>query len=137
MKTNIEFQEVLFIISAKLIDSGVNFPYCTDKTLHDKYLISVVCGETKINFTYYDSAFAFQSGKRELDESDLKNAFYCFVSDAISGEMSFEDFCSEFGYNYNTRSRSVWRTCGKHAYKLDILLPDSIDKYDLANYLNE
>lgn len=145
MKTNIEFQNVLFVISAKLIESGANFPFCTDKTLHNKYLVSVVCGESEINFTYYDSAFAFHSGKRELNESDLKNAFYSFVSDAISGEMSFEDFCGEFGYeisspsghSYNTRSRSIWMACGRHSDKLDNLLPDDIDRYDLAEYLND
>lgn len=145
MKTNIEFQNVLFVISAKLIESGVNFPFCTDNNLHDKYLVSVVCGESKIRFAYYDSEFAFQSGKRELNENDLKNAFCSFVSDAISGKMAFEDFCSEFGYeisspsghSYNTRSHSIWTACRRYSDKLDNLLPDDIDRYDLVNYLNE
>lgn len=70
---------------------------------------------------------------------DLLNAFYCFVSDALSGVSSFEDFCYEFGYDTDSRSSErTWKAC-KHStdkffrmsgYSLDML-------YDLVNNLSD
>lgn len=69
-------------------------------------------------------------------EDDLLNAFECFVSDALSGENSFEDFCNEYGYD--TDSRSAERThkaCVKSNQKLKGIYAG--DLYELANELNE
>ena len=74
----------------------------------------------------------------EIDsESDLISSFECFVSDAVSGLYSFEDFCSEFGYDTDSRkAEKIHRACQKSADKLKRLLGDA-DIYDFANAIND
>lgn len=67
---------------------------------------------------------------------DLKNSFYCFVSDAISGTYTFEEFCGEFGYDTDSRkAEKTWKSCQKSSVKLKRIYSGNI--YDLVNELQE
>lgn len=44
-------------------------------------------------------AFSYQCNGRENPAAE--NALYCVLQDYHAGDMSFEDFCSEFGYDPN------------------------------------
>jgi hypothetical protein len=69
-------------------------------------------------------------------EYDVLNAFYCFVSDAISGGYSFGEFCGEFGYDEDSRTAErTFKACERAAAKLSRLYDGNI--YDLANELQE
>lgn len=69
-------------------------------------------------------------------EYDILNAFYCFVSDAVSGSESFEEFCSNFGYDSDSRAaEKIYRKCKKQLEKLQKIYDGNI--YDLANELSE
>lgn len=69
-------------------------------------------------------------------EYDVLNAFYCFVSDAISGNKSFWDFCSDFGYDADSMTAwKIWNSCKRSTKKLTRIFPGDI--YDLANELVE
>lgn len=73
------------------------------------------------------------------NENDLLNAFYCFVSDAVSGLDSFYDFCRNFGYDEDSRSaEKTWKACKKSLEKLERVSEFSTDEiYDLVNELSE
>jgi hypothetical protein len=69
-------------------------------------------------------------------EYDILNAFYCFIGDAISGDMTFSEFCGEFGYDEDSRSAErTWKACKRAADKLKRIYDGDI--YDLANRLQE
>lgn len=69
-------------------------------------------------------------------EYDVLNAFYCFVGDAISGDDSFSDFCSCFGYNTDSMTAyKVWNACKRAAKKLHRIYDGDI--YELSNELAE
>jgi hypothetical protein len=69
-------------------------------------------------------------------EYDILNAFYCFVSDAVSGSYNFKDFCSEFGYDTDSRNaEKIHRKCKKQLEKLQKIYDGDI--YELANELQE
>lgn len=72
-------------------------------------------------------------------EYDVLNAFYCFVSDAVSGLESFSDFCREFGYDEDSRSaEKIWKSCRRSYEKLSRMSGFSRDEiYDLCNALAE
>lgn len=72
-------------------------------------------------------------------EYDLLNAFYCFVSDALSGAMSFREFCCEFGYDEDSRAaEKTWKACKRSREKLATMSGYPIDEiYDLCNALQE
>lgn len=70
-------------------------------------------------------------------EYDLLNAFYCFVSEALSGLETFEGFCSEFGYDTDSRTAErIWKACKSSAAKLERIAV-GVDLYDLCNELSE
>lgn len=137
MKTTIQFNNISFAVSASLVASGVPFPNeKNSRPQHNKFRVTVVCNNIKRSFSYFDSIADYMKGKKELSDSDLQNAFYCFVSDSVSGESSFEDFCSEFGYDSDSRTaEKIWRSCGRLSEKLNVLLPPDVDSCDLLNYL--
>lgn len=69
-------------------------------------------------------------------DSDLQHAFYCFLSDAISAKDSFENFCSEFGYDTDSRNAErIYKACEKSLSKLNRIFDG--DEYDLVNEVQE
>lgn len=92
----------------------------------------------KAFFTYYGSNIDYKNGIKELDENGLFTALYCFVSDALSGAGSYDDFISEFGENEN--SKKTYKACKESFKKLsnvfDGWYPDinSLYEYILETY---
>lgn len=67
-------------------------------------------------------------------EYDVLNAFYCFVSDAISGSYTYEEFCDEFGYDEDSRrAEKTWKACKRTSKKLARIYEGDI--YDLSDKL--
>ena len=97
-------------------------------------MVKVTNTETKKSI-----AFEFWGSKVNPEittKYDILNSFYCFVSDAISGEETFQDFCSNFGYdNDSIKSRNIHRACMRATTKLKKIYSDDI--YNLCNELQE
>lgn len=72
-------------------------------------------------------------------EYDVLNAFYCFVSDALSGLESFESFCGEFGYDTDSRkAEKIYKACKRDYAKFERVSGFSDDEmYDFINELSE
>ena len=70
---------------------------------------------------------------------DVLNEFYCFLSDAASGLLSFEEFCREFGYDTDSRTAyRTWQACQRSSRKaLRLLDGTESDLYTLLNQLSE
>ena len=100
----------------------------------NNHLVTVTNNDNKQRCTF---EFWASIMRPELDsEYDVLNAFYCFVGDAISGKMDFEEFCSEFGYDNDSRTAErTWKACKRAAAKLERIYDGDI--YDLANELGD
>lgn len=100
----------------------------------NNHIVTVYNTETKKR-TSFD--FWASLNKPQITESvEALEAFDCFVSDAIAGEMDFIEFCEEFGYSSRLReTEKTWKAC-VDAHKRLIRISD-IDIYDLANELRE
>lgn len=69
-------------------------------------------------------------------EYDIINAFYSFVSDAVAGSETFDNFCSELGYSTDSReAEKTWKKCQKQLIKLRKIFDGDI--YNLLNELGE
>lgn len=70
---------------------------------------------------------------------DLLNAFYCFVSDALSGLYNFDEFCGEFGYNTDSRkAEKIYKACKRAYAKFERVSGFSENEmYDFINKLSE
>lgn len=100
----------------------------------NNHMITVTNTETKEKITF---EFWASNARPKLNrEYDILNAFYCFVSDAVGGSESFEYFCSEFGYDTDSRkAEKIYRKCKKQLEKLNKIYDGDI--YDLVNNLSE
>jgi hypothetical protein len=100
----------------------------------NNHMVTVTNTETgnKATFEFWAS-----SAHPELNrEYDILNAFYCFISDAVSGSYSFENFCNELGYDTDSRAtEKIYRKCKKSLEKLNKIYDGDI--YELANELQE
>ena len=101
--------------------------------------ITVENTDTKegIEFFFHGSHADYEAGKIQLSKDDLLHAFECFLSDAIAGDMDFEDFCNEFEYDEDSRrAERIHTACQEQKENFD-LLEIGIDLYDFANEFRE
>ena len=108
-----------------LWDSDKSRTYCHHK-------ISLQVGTSKkVYFDYWQSL----SHPNIETESDLKTALNCFLSDAMAGTLTYDDFRCEFGYDPDEspkKNLTIYRLCQK---TLDSAL--SLFSYDQIQYLLE
>lgn len=130
-----------YTITAKLKAQGVQFPFeANGSYTHNKFSISVKNTSTgqRVSFDYYGSEHDYTHNIKEMNEGDLKQAFYCLISDSVSSIDGFENFCSEFGYDSDSRTAErIFKACEKQYNKAIKLVDNETDLYDLANELND
>jgi len=72
----------------------------------------------------------FWQGTGIKQEPTAAGVLSCLLSDASSGQESFEEFCSNFGYDTDSRSAlKTWRACVSMHSKLEKLLGSDFDTF--------
>lgn len=100
----------------------------------NNHMVKVTNTETDQSITF--EFWASMANPELNSEYDILNAFYCLVSDAIAGSENFEDFCSNFGYDTDSKTaEKIYRKCKKQLEKLSKIYDGDI--YDFANELQE
>lgn len=130
------------VVTAKLHAEGVKFPNSelSDRILHNHFKVTVknTDSKTRISFDFYGSYADWQNGVIELCQSDLKHALYSFISDSEAGTKEFEEFCSELGYDTDSRkAEKIHKACIKSFEKLEKLGISESEMYDYLNELND
>lgn len=75
----------------------------------------------------------FWQGTGITEDPTAAGVLDCLLSDANGGEMTFDDFCGEFGYDTDSRTAErVWKQCGKVREELQRLLGDDFDLFMYA-----
>jgi hypothetical protein len=98
----------------------------------NNHMVKVTNRDTQQSITF--EFWASISNPKLKTEYDILNAFHCFVSDTIAGSYTFEEFCSEFGYNSDSRqAEKIYRKCKKQLEKLKKIYDGDI--YELENEL--
>lgn len=70
----------------------------------------------------------FFMGPLNEREPTTADVLSCLMSDANSSELSFEEFCSDFGYDSDSRkAEETWKSCVKIAPRLRRFLGDDFD----------
>lgn len=138
MKSTFQFLGLSFVVSAKLIEQGVSFPFEKNgNPYHNKFRVHVSTTHGKISFLFFGSEHNYRNGTTEMSESDLRHALYCLFSDSCSGSESFEYFCSEPGYDEDSRTAErIYKACKRQAEKTEKIIGD-LSIYDLVNEMNE
>ncbi len=64
----------------------------------------------------------WKQGLAITEDPQLSDVLESLCSDARCGEMEFEEFCNEFGYDADSkRAEQTWEECQRMAEKLDHL----------------
>lgn len=131
MKTTITTKQGTFTISSSFTGNKLA-PWDEKKQNYNHHSISVRHNGGRLKFDFWGSMVSPQISS----ESDLQHAFYCFLSDAISAKEGFESFCSEFGYDNDSRkAERIYKACERSLSKLERIY--SGDVYNLINEVQE
>lgn len=99
---------------------------------YNNHLVTVSSNSKRFSFDFWGS---IANPEIKNDEENIF-AFYCALSDGLSAENSFDDFCSEFGYDHDSRkAEKIYKACEKTNNKLHRVF--SCDLYDLINEIQE
>lgn len=103
---------------------------------YNNHRITVTNTETskKTSFEFWGSIM-----KPEITtDQELLFAFYCFLSDGQSSRYGFNEFCSEFGYDTDSRRAfSTFKECRKSLFKAEKIGIDEDTACELMNDLQE
>ena len=136
MKAVVKFEGKKIEISAKANGTHYSENKYGGGTVN-QFKITLSYDGRSTSFDFFDSIYNYNQGKKLLLESELPWCLYCFISDALAGQMSFDDFMGEFGYEDWKEGKRVWKACGKMSDKYDDLFDDDFDIYDFINYIQE
>lgn len=74
--------------------------------------------------------FDFYMGTALLDGPDLVDVVSSLLSDMDAGSMSFEEFCSEFGYNSDSiKALKIHKACQRNAERVKVIFGDDIEAF--------
>ena len=103
---------------------------------HNQFMVTVKNTNTGIRraFTFPASIYDWQTGKKNMDADDLKNALVCLLEDSNIRGLSFSDFCNEYGYDTDSRKAyRIYKACKKQAEKVTALGLDPVEDYNALN----
>ena len=115
-----------------LLGSVKGFPNdSSDDKYHDHYNLVVMYDGKATNFAFYESAANY--GKMLKGADNLRDALDCFIGDALSGLMDFEEFCSEFGYDEDSRrAEKIHNLCKDSTVKASSIGWSEEDLYKIS-----
>ena len=72
----------------------------------------------------------FWMGPANTSEPDAYGVLDCLMSDMQAGDQSFDEFCSEFGYDTDSRTaEEIWKACRTMAPKVRRFLSGDLDTF--------
>lgn len=78
--------------------------------------------------------FDFWMGEAHTKEPDAEGCLECLLSDAQSGMEDFDTFCSEMGYDEDSRkAERIWKACRKTTEGMKRLLGDDFETFLYAD----
>lgn len=147
-----------FIVKRRVVDLSANSNWSKGKVIKYEYTVQNTAfpASTAVQFDFfgsinerdeilrlnkkYDSSESVRKSTKAILEANNKETFafalYCFIGDAVAGDMIFSDFCSEFGYDEDSQTAfNTYMECQKAFKKLKSIYDGDI--YDLSNSLQE
>lgn len=89
-------------------------------------------------FKFYGSSVDYQKNKTTMNDDDLKEALCAILEDGLYGLMDFDDFCSELGYDVDSRrAERIHKLCIETMNKLEFLGIEEQNMIDMVNEMRE
>lgn len=98
----------------------------------NNHLVTVTHNKKRLSFDFWGSVM----NPENKTEQEVVFAFYCFLSDSCAGNGTFENFCSEFGYDQDSRTAErIHKQCISSNQKFNRVF--DCDLYELCNEIQE
>lgn len=82
----------------------------------------------RLSFEGRSLTTSFKTGMA-ISEPDVPSVVSSLCSDALAGEQSFSDFCSDFGYDEDSRkAEKIWKACRAVSPRVRRFLSVSFDR---------
>jgi hypothetical protein len=79
--------------------------------------------------------FDYWTGSGLTDTPTYNDVLSCLLSDTDVAELTYTEFCSEFGYEINKESRHIYNACQRNAEKFAMTGIDiATERERLADY---
>ncbi len=131
MKTELQLLcEKLNLVIVEAIHQGVHLE-SEEKTQweHDRWRVTLRLGRRRLTTT-------FRMGMAHGGKApDAAGVVYSLLIDARAGELSFEDFCGELGYDQDSRrAEQIWKACNRVAPRVRCLLGEHFEMLEGAEH---
>lgn len=98
----------------------------------NNHLITVTHNKKRLSFDFWGSIM----NPENKTEQEVVSAFYCFLSDSCAGNETFENFCSDLGYDPDSRTAErIHKQCISSLAKFSRVF--DCDLYELVNEIQE
>ncbi len=132
--------DVKLKVESTFVETIKGFPHSEhDDMYHNHFMITVSndSGKTE-SFDYYGSYNDYCKNKTTIPDNDLRFALGCIIGDALSGLMSFDEFCDEFGYDEDSRrAERIHKAAIITTEKIQSLGINEDEMYVIVNDLDE
>lgn len=122
-------------LTSRLVAKGVPFPNSENesKTVHNKFKVTVRTDKDTRSFDYYMSQADHNAGIVVMSNKDILRALAAILEDAKAGKMSFNEFCSDYGYDKDSnQARDIYDSCINSLDKVRVLFGN----IDLDNFMD-
>lgn len=113
-------------VSIKVAHKG---SFTIDNWAHDKWSVTLTLDGRRMTTT-------FKMGLGHNGSApDVASVLSSLVLDASAGELTFEDYCSEFGADTDSiKARATWRACKRTAARVRAFLGEHFDAVAAAEH---
>lgn len=126
--TEIDYNDKQIFITSQYLG---NKEWHAQRQNYHNHTLIVSFQENHIPFEFWGS---LAQPEIQTDDQNI-SAFYCFLSDAVAGDMDFNEFCNTFGYDIDTpEAENVWNACYEATQKVKSTFDDL---YELMDFLKK
>ena len=129
-----KFNYKQYAVSARFLKEVDRFPGEEKPTMsHNQFIVTVKNTETGVRrgFTFTGSNRDWKIGNTHMETDDLKDALRSLLEDSGVAGLSFSEFCSEYGYEEDSRKAyRVYTACKKQFEKVNALGLDPVEDYN-------
>lgn len=107
---------------------GKNRAPCTwDQSAHP-FRVTLTYGRRKLSSDFFQ-------GSACRSDPTAADVLYCLIGNILSGEQTFEEFCSDVGYDTDSRkAHETWERCAEMAPKVRKFLGKDFDLFANAEH---
>lgn len=115
-------------ITIESVYKGEERPAGWDGQLADKFICKLSYGDSNLELPFYMGLGNRVNGKPH--NPSVADVLSCLLNDAFAMELTYSEWCSEYGYDYNDRTAErIFKQCNDMGKQLKRFLGDDFEYF--------